>query len=63
MGRRYIDVISAYCDSWCERCAVTERCSSVAVQSELAMCDGNHEAAIERAIGPARVPGAPATKS
>lgn len=62
MARRYIDFISAYCDSWCERCAFTERCSSFAVQSALAMCDGNHEAAIELAIGPPRVPGAPAKK-
>ena len=62
MARRYIDFISAYCDSWCERCAFTERCSSFAVRSALAMCDGNHEAAIELAIGPSRVPGAPVQK-
>jgi hypothetical protein len=23
MSRNYIDFISAYCDSWCERCAFT----------------------------------------
>src|SRR5687768_5108826 len=62
MGRRYIDFISAYCDSWCERCAFTEQCSSFAVKSALAMCDGNHEAALELAIGPSRVPGAPVQK-
>jgi hypothetical protein len=62
MPRRYIDFISAYCDSWCERCDFTGRCSSFAVKSALAMCDGNHEAAIELAIGPSRVPGAPAQK-
>jgi hypothetical protein len=29
MPRLYIDLISSYCDSWCERCALTERCSHV----------------------------------
>ena len=62
MSRRYIDFISAYCDSWCERCAFTERCSSFAVQSALAMCDGNAAAAFELAIGPSGVPGAPPQK-
>jgi hypothetical protein len=62
MARRYIDFISAYCDRWCERCAFTERCSSFAVTSALAMCDGNYEAAIELAVGPSRVPGAAAQK-
>jgi hypothetical protein len=59
MPRRYIDFISTYCDSWCARCAFTERCSSFAVRSALAMCDGNEEAAFELALGPSRVPGAP----
>jgi hypothetical protein len=63
MSRRYIDFISAYCDSWCERCAFTERCSSFAVQSALAMCDGDADAAFELAIGPSRAPGGPAQKS
>jgi hypothetical protein len=58
MSRNYIDFISAYCDSWCERCAFTERCSHFAVKSALAMCDSDFNAAIELAIGPARVPGA-----
>lgn len=57
MAARYIDFISAYCDSWCERCAFTERCSHFAVKSALAMCDGDQEAAFELAIGPPRVPG------
>ena len=57
MARRYIDFISAYCDSWCERCAFTERCSHFAVQSAIGMCDGDIEKAIELAIGPPRVPG------
>ena len=56
MARRYIDFISAYCDRWCERCPFTERCSNFAVSSAIAMCDGNHEAAIELAIGPSRIP-------
>src|SRR5687767_14128856 len=56
MAKRYIDFISAYCDSWCERCAFTERCSHFAVTSAIAMCDGNVEAAMELAIGPPRSP-------
>jgi hypothetical protein len=58
MSRNYIDFISAYCDSWCERCAFTERCSHFAVTSALSLCDGDFSAALELAIGPARVPGA-----
>jgi hypothetical protein len=57
MARRYIDFISAYCDRWCERCAFTERCSHFAVTSALTMCDGDHDAALELALGPPRVPG------
>ena len=57
MSRNYIDFISAYCDSWCERCAFTQRCSHFAVTSALAMCDSDVTAAMELAIGPARVPG------
>jgi hypothetical protein len=34
-----IDFISAYCDSWCERCAYTTRCSAFAVRVATAMCD------------------------
>jgi hypothetical protein len=56
MSRNYIDFISTYCDSWCERCAFTQRCSHFAVTSALAMCDGDFNAAIELAIGPAREP-------
>ena len=63
MSRNYIDFISAYCDSWCERCAFTDRCSHFAVTSAEAMCDGDLEAAIELAIGQARVPGAAAQKN
>jgi hypothetical protein len=56
MSRNYIDFISAYCDSWCERCTLTERCSQFAVKVAAQMCDGDFNAAIELAIGPARVP-------
>jgi hypothetical protein len=56
VATRYIDFISAYCDRWCERCAFTERCSNFAVSSAIAMCDGNHVAALELALGPPRVP-------
>jgi hypothetical protein len=58
MSRNYIDFISAYCDNWCERCVFTHRCSHFAVTSALPMCDDDLGAAIELAIGPARVPGA-----
>jgi hypothetical protein len=57
MSRNYIEFISAYCDSWCERCAFTERCSHYAVQCAEAMCDGDFQAALELAIGRAPVPG------
>ena len=61
--RRYIDFISAYCDSWCERCAFTDRCSTFAVNSAIGMCDGDVEKAIELAIGTPRVPGKQPQKS
>jgi hypothetical protein len=47
----YIDFISAYCDRWCERCALTSRCSAYTVQIATAMCDGDFEAGIELAVG------------
>lgn len=46
-----IEFISAYCDRWCERCAFTSRCSSYAIQVATAMCDGDHNAALELAVG------------
>jgi hypothetical protein len=58
MRGEYIDFISAYCDSWCERCPLTARCSDFAVKCALPMCDDDLGEAIELAIGPARVPGA-----
>ena len=63
MSRNYIDFISAYCDSWCDRCEFTARCSHFAVTSALSLCDGDFNAAIELAIGPARVPGAKPQKT
>jgi hypothetical protein len=47
-----IDHISAYCDSWCERCAFTSRCSAYAVRIATAMCDGDAAAGFELALGP-----------
>lgn len=46
-----IDFMSAYCDSWCERCAFTMRCSHFAVKIALEMCDDDHAAALEFAVG------------
>ena len=54
-----IDFISAYCDSWCERCGFTSRCSAFAVQAALGMC-GDGGGALELAVGlPAPVEAAP----
>lgn len=63
MKAQWIEFISAYCDSWCERCAFTDRCSHFAMQSAITMCDGNEEAALELAFGPARTPGGPPQKT
>ena len=63
MARNYIDFISAYCDSWCERCAFTARCSHYAVKIAEGMCDGDLNAAIELAIGRPAAPGGPTAKS
>ena len=63
MKGQWIEFISAYCDSWCERCAFTDRCSHFAMQSAIAMCDGNAEAALELTFGPARSPGGPPQKT
>ena len=52
----WIEFISAYCDRWCERCAFTERCSSFAVQSAIAMCDGDAKAALELTFGDPATP-------
>jgi len=57
VSRNYIDFISAYCDSWCERCAFTERCSHFAIKVAESMCDGDIEAALELAIGRSQQPG------
>jgi len=58
MKTQWIEFISSYCDSWCERCAFTERCSVFAVQSPIAMCDGDAEAALELTFGDPATPGA-----
>jgi hypothetical protein len=63
MRGRYIEFISEYCDRRCERCAFTERCSTFAVTSALAMCDGDFAAAIDLAVGRPRVPGAEPEKA
>jgi hypothetical protein len=52
MRGEYIDFISVYCDSWCERCPFTHRCSAYAVQMATGMCGGDFEAGLELAIGP-----------
>ena len=52
MRGNYIDFISAYCDSWCERCQFTDRCSNYALQIALEMCDGDMHEATELAVAP-----------
>jgi hypothetical protein len=54
MSGDYIDLISAYCDRWCERCAFTNRCSAYAMQIATAMCDGDFAAGLELAVGALR---------
>lgn len=51
MRGNYIDLISGYCDRWCQRCAFTDRCSLHAVETAIAMCDGDLRAAVELAVG------------
>ena len=48
-----IDFISSYCDSWCERCGYTSRCSAFAVHAAVAMC-GDFREALELAVGAPR---------
>jgi hypothetical protein len=45
-----IDSISSYCDSWCERCAFTDRCAVYACKAAIAMC-GDPAAGLELALG------------
>lgn len=45
-----IDFVSAYCDSWCERCAYTHRCSAFAARAAIAMC-GDVVQGLELAVG------------
>lgn len=51
MRGNYIDLISAYCDRRCERCAFTDRCSLRAVEIATEMCGGDIEAGTELAVG------------
>lgn len=51
MRGEYIDLISSYCDRWCERCPFTEQCSAYAVQIATAMCEGDFAAGLELAVG------------
>ena len=53
MNPYHIDFISSYCDRWCERCPLAERCSAFSVTAAIAMCDGDAGAAFELALGPA----------
>jgi hypothetical protein len=53
MRGHYIDTISSYCDSWCERCAFTDRCAVYAIKMAIEMCDGDCEAGVELAVGAA----------
>ena len=56
MKSQWIEFISSYCDSWCERCAFTERCSHFAMHSAITMCDGDVEAALQLTFGEPRRP-------
>ena len=55
----YIEFISAYCDSWCERCPFTSRCSAFAIEMAIGMCEGNVREGMELAISAPR----PATEA
>jgi hypothetical protein len=50
MNPQHIDFISAYCDRWCERCPMTDRCSAFTVTTAIAMC-GDESAALELVFG------------
>lgn len=45
-----IELISEYCDRWCERCAFTTRCAAYAVEAALGMC-GDLKEALQLAVG------------
>ena len=47
-----IDGVHNYCDSWCERCPLTTRCSVYAIQIAVGMCGGDEEAGFELALSP-----------
>jgi hypothetical protein len=50
MSCERIDLISSYCDRWCERCGFTDRCSLFACQAAAAMC-GDFAQGLELAVG------------
>jgi hypothetical protein len=54
MNAGRIDFISAYCDSRCERCSFTSRCSSFAARAAIGMC-GDVVQGLELAFGRPRV--------
>jgi len=46
----HIDFISSYCDRWCERCSMTNRCSAFTAMTAVAMC-GDVGDGLELAFG------------
>jgi hypothetical protein len=55
MESQHIDFISSYCDRWCERCALTDRCSAFACNIAIAMC-GDAVEGLELAVGRPKSP-------
>ena len=53
MNPDHIDFISSYCDRWCDRCPLTDRCSVFTATAAIVMCDGDDRAGLELAFGPA----------
>jgi hypothetical protein len=51
-----IPFISSYCDRWCERCALTSRCSAFAVSAAIGMC-GDVREGLHLALGAPRPEG------
>jgi hypothetical protein len=51
MNPHHIDFISAYCDRWCERCPMTQRCSVFTAEAAITMCGGDDRAGLDLAFG------------
>jgi len=51
MNPDHIDFISSYCDRWCDRCPLTDRCSVFTATAAIVMCDGDDRAGLELAFG------------